>query len=260
MRVHAEELREQLEKPIYNPILKRPVGDGTLDYEIYLRTGELLTLQTPPEERTAPEELMFQIVHQTQELWLKLVGNEMVEIVAAFDEDRLWHGSAVLERVIRILANMTDSMRVIETLTPDAYQIIRRSLGNGSGQESPGYNIVRLAAGAVGEAFDRLLERRKLSLVEVYAGGNDDVKRVAEMILDVDEGFQAWLVAHYQLVRRTIGVSRDVRALDGISTQILVGRMTQPLFPALWDVRVQMTAGWKREGGYAPGEQRAVGR
>jgi len=32
------------------------------------------------------------------------------------------------------------------------------------------------------------------------------------------------------LVRRTIGVGRDVKALDGVSTQILIGRMTQPLF------------------------------
>lgn len=256
MRMQAEELRSQLEKPIYNPILKRDVGDGTLDYEVYLQTGTLLSLQTDHAERTAPEELMFQIVHQTQELWLKLLASEMVEIVAAFDETDLWKATAVLDRAVRILATMTDSMGVLETLTPDAYQIIRRSLGNGSGQESPGYNAVRLAAGAVGKSFESLLESRKLALLEVYAGGNDDVKRLSEQLLDLDEGFQAWLVAHYQLVRRTIGVAKEVRALDGISTQILVGRMTQPLFPSLWEVRVAMTERWSRAGGHAPGAAR----
>jgi hypothetical protein len=36
----------------------------------------------------------------------------------------------------------------------------------------------------------------------------------------------------------------------------LSSRMTKPLFPRLWDARVEMTSNWSREGGYAPGESR----
>ncbi|GAA0398120.1 hypothetical protein Acor_34760 [Acrocarpospora corrugata] len=76
--------------------------------------------------------------------------------------------------------------------------------------------------------------------------------------MDVDEAYQTWLFTHFMLVRRTIGVSRNTAALDGVSTQVLPGRMTQPLFRQLWRVREQMTANWNRDGGYAPGATRTA--
>jgi tryptophan 2,3-dioxygenase len=47
-------------------------GEGASDYERYLRTEELLRLQKRPEERAHHDELLFQTVHQSSELWLKL--------------------------------------------------------------------------------------------------------------------------------------------------------------------------------------------
>ena len=76
-----------------------------------------------------------------------------------------------------------------------------------------------------------------------------------QFILDQTEQLQR-LFTHFQLVRRTIGVDASVKALDGLPTRVLPGRMTQPLFPALWRVRVEMTARWRREGGPVPGGPR----
>jgi tryptophan 2,3-dioxygenase len=254
---HAERLRRQLTGPWLNPLLKKWVGRGELDYEKYIRTPELLSLQVPPEERVVPDELLFQVVHQSQELWLKLLAHESVEAVAELDRDALWEASARLERMLRVVRCMGAEMRVMETLTPDTYQVIRRSLGNGSGQESPGYNAVRMAAEGLEGALERLLARRGASLASVYAGPvAADLKRLCEQLVDYDEAFQDWLYAHFQLVRRTIGVDATVKALDGLPTRVLSGRMTKPLFPALWQVRVELTAGWRREGGHAPGEPR----
>ena len=47
-------------------------GPGASDYERYLRTDELLALQKTPEEMVHRDELLFQTVHQSSELWLKL--------------------------------------------------------------------------------------------------------------------------------------------------------------------------------------------
>ena len=47
-------------------------GAGASDYERYLRTDELLALQKTPEEWVHRDELLFQTVHQSSELWLKL--------------------------------------------------------------------------------------------------------------------------------------------------------------------------------------------
>jgi tryptophan 2,3-dioxygenase len=261
MHSAADDLRDLLSKPLYNRILKTWVGTGDLDYEKYLRTPELLDLQTRPELLTDPDELMFQIVHQAQEVWLKLLAHEMAEVVGALDRDELWTASAELDRAIRIVGCLADEIRVLETLTPDTYQVIRRSLGNGSGQESPGFNATQTAAAYVSDAFERLLERHGIAADEVYDRPDKaDLKRICELLVDFDERYQLWLVAHFMLVRRTIGVGRDVKALDGVPTSILTARMTKPLFPSLWRAREQLTARWRREGGYEPGAERAMVR
>nr|WP_324289960.1 tryptophan 2,3-dioxygenase family protein [Pyxidicoccus sp. MSG2] len=253
----AEKLRLELSEPLFNPLLKKWVGRGELDYEVYLKTPVLLSLQAGEGERVTHDELLFQVVHQAQELWLKLASREAVEVVAELDAGKLWAASARLERIQRVLRSMVSEMAVLETMTPDTYQVIRRSLGNGSGQESPGYNMLRHAAGGLEAALERLLALRGVALKAVYtAGGPDDLKRLCEQLMDVDEAFQNWLYAHFQLVRRTIGVDRSVKALDGLPSQVLAGRMTLPLFRQLWDVRVELTSSWKREGGIAPGALR----
>src|SRR5207248_462421 len=117
----------------------------------------LLGLQSSHGELVAPEELMFQIVHQSQELWLKLISQECANLVEDLDRDDLWEAAARITRVVRTQRCLVDEMRVLQTLTPLAYQVIRRSLGNGSGQESPGYNQVQAAAAYVDEALTALL-------------------------------------------------------------------------------------------------------
>lgn len=151
-----DDLREELAKPLFNPVLKTWVAEGSLDYEVYVRTGDLLSLQIPPHELTDPDELMFQMVRQAQEIWPKLLSHELTEIVGGLDEDALWEVAARLERSVRIARCLAGELRVLETLTPDTYQVIRRNLGNGSGQESPGYNAVTTAAAYVAAALDRL--------------------------------------------------------------------------------------------------------
>src|SRR5205823_10605897 len=57
-------------------------GKGASDYERYLRTDDLLSLQKTPEEQTHHDELLFQTVHQSSELWLKLGTSEVARATA----------------------------------------------------------------------------------------------------------------------------------------------------------------------------------
>ncbi|MDF2751056.1 MAG: Tryptophan 2,3-dioxygenase, partial [Gaiellaceae bacterium] len=52
-------------------------GDAKSDYERYLNTDELLSLQKGPDEWVHRDELLFQTVHQSSELWLQLAWNEV---------------------------------------------------------------------------------------------------------------------------------------------------------------------------------------
>lgn len=252
-------LADALAAPIHHPELDARVGAGELDYEVYVRSQELLGLQTPPEQLVHPDELLFQITHQAQELWLKLLGHEAVRFVAALDDDRLDDARFSVERMRRALVAMVDEIRVLETLTPAAFQVIRRSLGQGSGLQSPGFAGFKLAAApALAAALTRALTRRGLDLDALYGDDRRDppMLGLCEQLLDLDEAFQLWLVVHFMLVRRTIGVDREVLALDGYPTKALEVRMKRALFPALWDVRVRMTRSWSRDGGFAPGAAR----
>ncbi|MDY7225834.1 tryptophan 2,3-dioxygenase family protein [Hyalangium rubrum] len=247
---------------MFNALLKKWVGTGQLDYEIYLKTPTLLNLQTPREQLVHHDELLFQIVHQAQELWLKQVSMEGIELVAEIDGDLLWGATTRMERMLRVMRCMVAELNILETMTPDSFQIVRRSLGNGSGQESPGYNMVRLLGDGMEAALERILTRRQVRLLDVYrigGSGSEDLKRLCEQMVDFDELFQNWLYTHYQMVRRIIGVDRSIKALDGLPTQVLAGRMTLPLFRKLWEVRAEMTAEWKREGGFAIGAARQPG-
>lgn len=254
----AAALRRTLEVPIYNKTLRKDVGRGELDYEVYLRTRELLALQTPRDALVVPDELVFQIMHQTQELWLKCAAFEAANLIDELDDDAMFGALSALDRIVVMQQNLQAQIRVLFTLSPARFQTIRRSLGNGSGLESPGYNQVLAAADAAEAALGRLVARRGVTLLEVYRApeAHPDLHRVAERFVDWDGAFQSWLVEHFTLVRRTMGIDKTVKGLDGFPTVALGARMMRPLFPDLWNLRVDMTKGWQREGGYAPGALR----
>ncbi|HEY0992130.1 MAG TPA: tryptophan 2,3-dioxygenase family protein, partial [Kofleriaceae bacterium] len=256
----AAALRRALEFPIYNKTLRRDVGRGELDYEVYLHTRELLALQTPRDELVVPDELLFQVLHQTQELWLKCAAFEAVNLVEELDGEAIFPALSALDRIVLVHRNLQDQIRVAFTLSPAQFHTIRRSLGNGSGLESPGYNQVLAAADAAGAALERLLARRGATLLDIYRAqdGHPDLHRVCERFVDGDAAFQSWLVEHFMLVRRTLGVDKTVKALDGFPTVALGARMMRPLFAELWNTRVEMSRSWTREGGFAPGADRAI--
>ncbi|MEM9074792.1 MAG: tryptophan 2,3-dioxygenase family protein [Myxococcota bacterium] len=252
-----EQLAAAIATPIYNRVLKREVGHGDTDYEVYLQTEQLLSAQTPANDLVHHDEMMFQLVHQAQELWLKLLGHEATMVVKHLDGDDFWDAAATLERMTRIMAQLDAELEIIDTITPSSFLVIRRHLGDGSGQQSPGWNQLHMAARYLEGALTRALLRRGYLLLDVYR--RDDIApellRVCELLTDLDANHQKWMVHHFLLVRRTIGIGRTVKALDGFPTNALGPRMTRPLFPALWEVRVQLTGTWDREGGTEPGSR-----
>jgi selenocysteine lyase/cysteine desulfurase/tryptophan 2,3-dioxygenase len=256
----AAALRKVLDAPIYNKTLRKEVGRGELDYEVYLRTRQLLALQTPANELVVPDELLFQVMHQTQELWLKCAAYEVTNVVEHLDGEDLFAALGTLDRIVLITKILSEQIRVLFTLSPSRFQIIRRSIGNGSGLESPGYNQLHASAAVAATALTGLIAKRKTSLLEIYNTPETypDLHRIAERFVDWDSAFQSWLVEHFMLVRRTIGVDKAVRALDGFPTVALAARMTKPLFAELWQLRVEMTRAWSREGGFAVGVDRDV--
>ena len=115
-----------------------------ITYGGYLRLQELLTLQDGPDGYTPPpsnDELHFIIVHQTFELWFKLVLRELKEARQLMDTEHIEEASIPqivhhLERVSEIFRLLADQWKVMETLSPQDFLAFRDRLGTSSGFES----------------------------------------------------------------------------------------------------------------------------
>jgi tryptophan 2,3-dioxygenase len=225
--------------------LQKPILPGTAasDYERYLRTDELLNLQKQPEAMSHPDELTFQVVHQSSELLLKAAAWEFSrarDLVESGDYD---NAGRLLRRANRMLDHPIDMLHILETITPYDYHIIRAGLGHGSGLDSPGFVALLHIGPRLGEIFFQRLEKTGLTVDDLYRRHSEffSLHELAEQLLEFDERMQAFRFHHLKLAQRIIG--GEVVGTMGTPVEILRQRMEHgTLYKPLWDVRNQITA------------------
>jgi tryptophan 2,3-dioxygenase len=222
----------------FAPILE---GPGASDYERYLRTDELLSLQKGPEEWVHRDELLFQTVHQSSELWLKHAWNEVEEATRLVEAGDIAAALRLLGRANRALRYVVAFLEHLELMSPWEYQDVRRVLGHGSGFDSPGFREIRRVSPPLWEAFESLRKSRGLSLIEVYTQGreHEDLYQLAEALIDWDEQVGIWRFRHVKMVGRVIG--EDVVGTQGTPVELLAGLIKHKLYPDLWRVRTELT-------------------
>jgi tryptophan 2,3-dioxygenase len=223
--------------------LAKPVLPGTAgsDYERYLRTDELLALQKTADEWVHRDELLFQSVHQTSEIWLKLAWHEVEEAARLVGADDVPAALRLLRRANDCLKLITQALDMLEHMSPWEYTEVRKVLGHGSGFDSPGFKEMRRVGKALGEQFHAARERAGLTLVEVYIRGRefDDLYNLAEQIIELDERITVWRVRHFKVVQRVIG--GDVVGTQGTPVEIMGRLIHNTMVPELWDVRNELT-------------------
>ncbi|MFM8516319.1 MAG: tryptophan 2,3-dioxygenase [Nevskiaceae bacterium] len=119
--------------------------DADLSYATYLQLEPLLSLQQP--RSGAHDELMFIIVHQASELWMKLAIAELAAAMTEIGRGNPGPAFKMLARVSRIQVQLTESWAVLSTLTPADYSAFRGSLGQSSGFQSPQYRQLEFMLG-----------------------------------------------------------------------------------------------------------------
>jgi len=225
-------------------------GAGQLDYEIYLNTERLLDCQKQPDELCNPDEMQFMIVHQVEELWMKLMATSLLDIDDEMQAGNTFKALTLFRRVHICQEMMTTQLALLETMSPKDYQEIRLLLGNGSGQESPGFRVLLKMPADLWQTFETVyLDGSGRSLEQVYDSQyrHDDAYMIAEALAEFDEQFQKFRNAHMQLIFRSIGVAAD--SLKGRPVEILNEGLRQKFFPELWQVRADMTDRWGGEYG-----------
>jgi len=216
-------------------------GEGASDYERYLRTDALLSLQKTADEWIHRDELLFQSVHQTSEIWLKLAWHEAEEATRLIEAGDLTGAIRLLRRANDCFKLVTTTLDMLEHISPWEYTEVRKVLGHGSGFDSPGFRELRRVAKPLGEAFHAAHERAGLSLAEVYTRGREfeDLYQLAEQLIELDERVIVWRVRHFKVVQRVIG--GDVVGTQGTPVEVMGRLIHHSFFPELWDVRNDLT-------------------
>lgn len=227
----------------FEPVLD---GPGASDYERYLRTDELLSLQKPPEEQAHRDELLFQTVHQSSELWLKHACFEVSTAASLISSDDLSGAIRLLRRAVLGLRFVTSQLDMLEHMSPWEYQEVRKVLGHGSGFDSPGFNRIKEVSPVLGREFTNALERAGLGVVELYQRGREfeDLYQLAELLMDWDERISLWRSHHFKMVERIIG--GHVVGTQGTPVELLAHLHEHVSFPALWEARTALTEASKQ--------------
>ncbi|MCL1065814.1 tryptophan 2,3-dioxygenase [Shewanella olleyana] len=138
-----------------------------MSYGDYLNLEKILSAQQPLSDQH--DEMLFIVIHQASELWLKLAGHELSCAIDNINTGDFGHAFKVISRVKQILNQLTQSWNILATLTPVDYLKFRDALGHSSGFQSYGYRKIEFL---LGNKNADLLEVHK-SNPEVYQELND---------------------------------------------------------------------------------------
>jgi tryptophan 2,3-dioxygenase len=224
--------------------LRKPIlpGKGASDYERYLRTDELLSLQKGPKEFLHPDEMTFQVVHQASELLLKGIAWELERALALIADGDFFNSAQLLRRANHMLEYPISMLHELETITPYDYHLIRAGLGHGSGLDSPGFLALLHIGPRLGEAFQVQMSKAGIIVDDLYRRHREffGLHDVAERLLDFDERVHLFRFHHLKLAQRIIG--GGVIGTMGTPVEVLHQRMEHLFYKELWDVRNRITA------------------
>lgn len=118
-----------------------------MTYSGYLDLEKILAGQNPLSDPAHHDEMLFIIVHQTMELWLKQIIHELTAGVAHIQKGELEPCFKILARVKHVQSVMLNQWSVLATLTPSEYVQFRGVLGSSSGFQSVQYRLVEFLLG-----------------------------------------------------------------------------------------------------------------
>src|SRR5690349_23660641 len=248
-----------------------------MTYADYLKLDQLLTAQQPLSD--LHDEMLFIVIHQTMELWMKELLHELKFAIALVQQDRFAEAYKAMARISRIQAVMTLSWDVLSTLTPVDYLKFRNVLGTSSGFQSEQFREIEFRLGlkepnfvnhypegsreraalqkALGEpslreASHRALERAGFDL------GDRSVEAVARAWLDVYRDAEKWFDL-YELAEKLVDIDdalaawrpKHVLPVERIigNTRGTAGSAGAPylrstlekrVFPALWSLWTEL--------------------
>jgi tryptophan 2,3-dioxygenase len=248
-----------------------------MTYADYLKLDQLLTAQQPLSD--LHDEMLFIVIHQTKELWMKELLHELRLAIQLVEADRFAEAYKAMARISRIQAVMTLSWDVLSTLTPVDYLKFRNVLGTSSGFQSEQFREIEFRLGlkepnflnqyeegspergalanaleepSLREASHAALERAGFDL------GDGSVQAIAAAWLEVYQDAERWFDL-YELAEKLIDIDDALAAWRHkhvLSVERIIGNkpgtggsagapylratLEKRVFPELWAMRTDL--------------------
>ncbi len=236
----------------------------SLSYSQYLNLDKLLDAQHPLSYQH--DEMLFIVIHQVSELWMKLCLHELNATVDCVRRDDLgpttpYDYSAFRNTLGKSSGFQSPQYRMLEFLIgnknadtikvfrgePLAYEMLERALRSPSLYDEVLRLLSRRGLDVPPEAIDRdftlpyqASKQVAAAWLSVYHNSVKewDLYELAERLVDLDYKFQLWRFAHVKTVERIIGYKRGTGGTGGVS--YLTKALELKFFPELWTIRTSM--------------------
>jgi tryptophan 2,3-dioxygenase len=248
-----------------------------ITYADYLKLNQLLSAQQPLSD--LHDEMLFIVIHQTKELWMKELLHELKLAIGLVQADRFAEAYKAMARISRIQAVMTLSWDVLSTLTPVDYLKFRDVLGTSSGFQSEQFREIEFRLGlkepnfvnhyavgsseraALAEALDATSLREGSHDALERAGfnlGDRSVEAVAKVWLQVYRDAERWFDL-YELAEKLVDIDDALaswRHKHVLTVERIIGNkqgtggsagapylrktLEKRVFPELWALRTDL--------------------
>ncbi len=243
----------------------RKTKGAELTYPTYLSLDKLLSLQTIRGADGASDELLFIVVHQSSELWFKVLLNDMEIVNRALERHDGGLALFQLQRVNGLMGIVSAQLASLALLPPQRFAQFRTSLGSSSGSQSVQFRALEAASGLrekwfvdllrsqgpvpksvqawlerppLQEVFLRFLEKEGVGLEQLYLGPGPSIAFfIAEALLEYEMLFASWRFRHAQLVERMLGPTIGTGGSQG--ARFLHSTTGIRFFPKLAEVRAR---------------------
>jgi tryptophan 2,3-dioxygenase len=133
-------------------------GHSSLSYNSYLKVPDLKNLQICQSNPPHHDEPLFIVIHQTYELWFKLILHEIDEVMKLLADNRVKRATHFLRRIVAIMKVLVNQIHILETMSPQDFLGFRNNLNPASGFQSTQFREIEIACGLKDK---RLLEHFK---------------------------------------------------------------------------------------------------
>jgi tryptophan 2,3-dioxygenase len=122
-------------------------------YSSYLKIPQLLSLQEPLSNPREHDETLFIIIHQTYELWFKQILHELDLAEKDLDNNKPFGALKTLKRISTIQNILTQQVSILETMTPNDFNLFRSKLNPASGFQSHQFRVLEFRLGLKDQAY-----------------------------------------------------------------------------------------------------------